>query len=952
MMGKDIFVCAGGSGSESERPASKNNLTMRQGAQVRMVNRVTAKSAGIGCLLALLFGMLTAAFVPAGTLEAADGDLFLAQYQDELFIDAAPAADSAEAARTAPVPAGFENENETPAAEPNPAAEPKTLDVGDIDAFSRDVAAAPHLSAPVETDDQLPDRADDLLGERDLRGDLVRLMSEGELDARFALFAEFEPTAEWSASVEGQLRDAFPLLEENPAKARLALRRLSGEIVQDDHSETALLTEDEAKFLEAHSKRFGRLPLGENAFSQAFSSEKYADRIEPADDASGLAAFSPEERAAQMRSFRHSLDRRVFLWSAAADYFERNRFASRPEARPIAAREIADLKQKTTAVRNYFGITPAGRRWRANFEVDALMSVLDRLQKDGSDTDALFRPYLTEGAARETEERQANLSLLREHINSICCKIDSPLLTAAQKEVFRHAAPRQWYETLRELAADQSDPYAVLALYEEYERRGGGDTGRELGRAAYRMKTSPLASSRAMGEAVGTIYNNPNLKVYISQAFINRFLPIRDPEFDVVQEKILGNPVAGSRRTDTQVRIQLVPDPKRLLMNLVVTGRIVASTKSEVFPAKIFNESYANYVGVKPLEWGNRGMGWADSRIDVNNSNVLSDVRTNIDFVPILGGLTREMVKGEYQSRQEALRQETREKITAEVKRRIDTESTDRFELLNERLSNNFFSRLEELGLSLTLQDARTTNDWLLASLRLSQPSSLGSQTVEPPTLRGAFADLKVHESAINVFLASLELGGRSWTPEDLAAHLAAKFRRDPPKLEYDEGLWVEFEMCKNDPISVSFREQTIKLCLRFDYIELGDRSWEDVEAVVTYAVDSDESGAPCLRRDGVIGIVGPTNIRAQIPLRGLFSKIFAPEQRIPLRPKLFDRDERFAGLSTGLCRVTDGWFAVSVIDEGNAASAAANPLEEEYPRLKALRERFAQRSRLANGPR
>lgn len=911
-----------------------------------MLNRETAMFSGAGLLSALLAAVLSIPLFTGGTLGAADGDLFLAQYQDGLFIDAAPAGGSEKEAETAPVPSGMELEDRTP----KEAAEPKMLDVGDIDAFSRDVAAAPHLSAPVETDGQLPDEADTFSGGENLRDELVRQMSEGELDGRFGLFAEFEPTAEWSASVEGQLRDTFALLEENPVKARAALRRLSGEIVQDDSSETALLTEDEAKFLAQHSKRFGRIPLGENGFSPAFATEKYAGRLEPDPDSTGLAALSPEERGALMRSFRHSLDRRVFLWSAAADYFERNPRGADRRERPITAKEIADLKEKTVAVRNYFGITPAGRRWRANFEIDALMTVLDRLQRDGDETDALFRPYLTESAAQNTEERQADLSLLREHINSICCKIDSNLLTAAQREVFRHAAPRQWHETLRGLAADQSDPYAVLALYEEYERRGGGDTGRELGRAAYRMKTSPNVSSRAMGEAVGTIYNNPNLKVYISQAFINRFLPIRDPEFDVVQEKILGNPVAGSRRTDTQVRIQLVPDPKRLLMNLVVTGRIVASTKSEVFPAKIFNESYANYVGVKQLEWGNRGMGWSESQIDVNNNNVLSDVRTNIDFVPILGGLTREMVKGEYQSKQEALRQETREKITAEVKRRIDTESTERFELLNGRLSNNFYSRLEELGLSLTLQNARTTNDWLLASLRLSQPSSLGSQTVEPPTLRGAFADLKVHESAVNVFLAGLNLGGRSWTPEYLAAYIAAKFHRDAPKLEYDNDLWVEFEMCKIDPISVSFEEQTVKLRLRFDYIELGDQSWEDVEAAVTYAVAEGEDGVPYLKRDGVVGITGPMNIRAQIPLRGLFSKIFAPEQQIVLRPKVFDRDERFAGLSTGLCRVSDGWFAVSVVEKGGTVSAALNPLEEEYPRLKALRERFAQRSRSAVG--
>ena len=77
------------------------------------------------------------------------------------------------------------------------------LDVGDIDAFSRDVAASPHLSAPVETDGQLPEGTDPLMEGDSLRADLVRRMSEGELDSRFDLFAEFEPTAEWSASVEG-----------------------------------------------------------------------------------------------------------------------------------------------------------------------------------------------------------------------------------------------------------------------------------------------------------------------------------------------------------------------------------------------------------------------------------------------------------------------------------------------------------------------------------------------------------------------------------------------------------------------------------------------------------------------------------------------------------------------------------------------------------------------------
>lgn len=794
---------------------------------------------------------------------------------------------------------------------------------------------------------------DGLFTEENSRGELAVQMESGELDSRFRLFEEFDATANWASTIEKEMRGAFDLLEKDPARARIALRRLSGIIVKDDLDEKSLLLPEEAE-LASHRNDL----LRENGFAAALSSEKYSRsaapnppdvKTETADDArsTGLQLYSPAERAKILRGFRHSLDRRVYLWAAAADYFEGVSKGTLRAGREITPKEIAELKSMTASVRNYFGVSESGQRWRNNFEVDELYGILDRLERHQKSDGGVFHPYQSGGSAEWNEE--AELRQLRDCANSICYKVGSASLTPEQKSVFEKAAA-PWYRKLQTLTADQTDPYSLLALYESYEREGGGDLGKELGLAAYRMKTSPSEPSRKLGEALGTIYNNPNLKVYVSQAFLNRFLPIRDPEFDVVQERILGNPVAGSRRTDTQVRVQLVPDSKRLLMNLVVTGRIVASTKSEIFPAKIFNESYANYAGVKRIEWGNSGLLWNDCQVDVSNTNLLSDVRTNIDFVPIVGGLAREMVKGEYQSKQEALREETRQKIAREVTRRIDTESSERFQTMNERLAQNFYAKLDEMGLSLTLQNSQTTKDWLLASLRLSEPGMPGSQTAEPPTLNGAFADLKVHESAVNTFLSRLELAGKSWTPEELVAHLAAKFNRTPAPVDKGD-MWVEFGMAQTDPVSVSFTENRVRLRLRFDYIDLGSQSWDGVEAGVTYMAGVDEDGTPCLTRDGIITISGPTNIRAQIPLRGLFSKIFPAEKRIPLRPKFFD-DERFAGLETGLFRVSDGWMAISVVEKEGAAPLAAGG---DYPRLKALRERLAQRSRalreLQNGP-
>jgi hypothetical protein len=55
-----------------------------------------------------------------------------------------------------------------------------------------------------------------------------------------------------------------------------------------------------------------------------------------------------------------------------------------------------------------------------------------------------------------------------------------------------------------------------------------------------------------------------------------------------------------------------------------------------------------------------------------------------------------------------------------------------------------------------------------------------------------------------------------------------------------------------------------------------------------------------------------------QIPIRAVFAKIFPAQKSLDLRAELLNRDERFAGLALGLCRVSRGWFAISVVKDAN----------------------------------
>jgi len=79
-----------------------------------------------------------------------------------------------------------------------------------------------------------------------------------------------------------------------------------------------------------------------------------------------------------------------------------------------------------------------------------------------------------------------------------------------------------------------------------------------------------------------------------------------------------------------------------------------------------------------------------------------------------------------------------------------------------------------------------------------------------------------------------------------------------------------------------------------------------------------DESGNLCLVRDQG-HVIGPLNARTQLALRTVFTKIFPPSRTVPLVPPMFEADERFAQLTTGMCRLENGWFALAIVEKKDA---------------------------------
>ena len=712
------------------------------------------------------------------------------------------------------------------------------------------------------------------------------------LDPYSSLFIDYPPTADWTNAALLRVDEILPLLATEPERAAAIIKKFRAEIADAEPIQDAIVAADPA-------------PTAVSVFGDANDGA-----AQKADAPTLETRYSLEQRLALFDAFCCALDRRAFVWGRAADYFAAKKRGELVEAKEISTAELARIRETTAAAQAFFGDSEVGRNWRTSFEIDLLLTDVDR-------TLELASPKLTtarSSAGDAVAERIRRMKFLRDRLNSVCYKIEKTPMTPEQRRVFERSPLNVWVATVAPFACDRADPLALLLEFEKYERDAGGEIGRTLQQTARRMTTSRSEVCRRLGKAFDVVYDNPNAKAYVSEALINRLLPIRDPEFSVVQETVLNNPVAGRRRADTQVSIELIPDPSRLLMNLNVAGRVVASTSSNVFPAKLYNESYATYLGQKTLEWRDDGFAYSPAVVSAESVNKLSGVQTDVDFIPLVGDLTREVARSQYESKQAAIRTEMKAKVAREARARIDAEANERFDAVNARMRANFFADLERLGLSLKTQRSKTTDEWLLASLRLGTDFSLGCQTTEPPTLPGAFADVKLHESAVNAALERLELSGKTLTPAETLAYLAEKLNKPGLADVAIEENELVLSFAETDPIVVRFFEDRAELRLRFAELTLGDKRWENVDVRVSYRPAVADDGTTVFERDGVVELDGPGGMRAQLALRSIFSKVFPASKAFDLRPQIFDSDERFAGLALGLARVSRGWFAISVV--------------------------------------
>ncbi|MDR0869988.1 MAG: hypothetical protein LBN39_04265 [Planctomycetaceae bacterium] len=507
------------------------------------------------------------------------------------------------------------------------------------------------------------------------------------------------------------------------------------------------------------------------------------------------------------------------------------------------------------------------------------------------------------------------LTAFCDRANAVLSRLNSPKLSDAQAEYLSSSALAGWKEELQNWTADTVSADCLLNAVEQYELTGGMTDMATLFRLASRMSFSCTAAYRDFGKRTLDLYGGANVKIYISEVLLNHLLPVQEPEAARFRETIQGQPVVGRRYTNSEVKMTLIPDEQRLLLSLDVSGNIQTASRASAFATTLFNRGQAEYEAHRKIELTREGFQLSPCEVKIPKNRVdLTNIKTNFDRVPLLSGMVRSIVLNQYEERQSDAKAETQLKMRRQVRARIEQETEETFLQFNRKFQEFSQTAEERFGLTFEPRHSATQDDWLLTSWTVQGQDTLCGSTPCPETPSGSFADVKIHESVLNMLAGKLGLEGKKAAVGELRKELAEKFNR-PALAEPGENDDVEIGFAEDNPLVIRFTDRAVSITLNVKSLRLAGQTHRDFTVNVRYLPVKQEDGLLVLERDKYISLVNAQR-RSQIPLRAAFGVIFSANKTFPLSVKLLETDPRFTALTAGQCRIQDGWFAVALVEK------------------------------------
>ena len=506
----------------------------------------------------------------------------------------------------------------------------------------------------------------------------------------------------------------------------------------------------------------------------------------------------------------------------------------------------------------------------------------------------------------------------RETARRILARIYAPTLTAKQSDFVLSAIDDEVLNFLKDHASEPVDPADLIHQLEYYEARPSNRSSHKLNQRYQDLYWSTDPRYQRVAQALDAHYRNANFRLAISQEFMNRLLPELPTIAEPVSDTIQGARVSGSSQISNQLQVNLIPDPKRLNLQIQTDGQVHSDTVARTKGFRILNQGLAQFQVYKQITVDANGIDGSSRAYATSTANqLLVGVQSKLDHLPVLGNLARKVAEKKVREQAPETNQLLRRKVARSAEQRVEEIFDKQIAKVEQNASKHLLQPLMALDLDPEPIQLATTTNQVVMRYRLAGRDQMAANTARPLDNQQSLLSFQLHQSLINNSIARLELQGRTFDSDSLAKHLQEKLGLKQQALmdNGDAPRDAEFTFDSYDPIRISFETDRILITLKFKELKVNDRkSVKRAQMTAAYSVTTDGLKVR-LRQDESRKVLGGRGAGEKFIISTALNLLFDEQYEFNGLPAQFREYPQAQSLMVSQLVIDDGWIGVSLDD-------------------------------------
>ncbi len=497
-------------------------------------------------------------------------------------------------------------------------------------------------------------------------------------------------------------------------------------------------------------------------------------------------------------------------------------------------------------------------------------------------------------------------------------RIYSPVLSQEQARYVRTAIDEPALDFFKAEASTEVDYSRLLRHVELHEAKESGASHYLLNNDYQNLLWSTNLEQQKLASILDTHYRNANFRITISEKLLNRIVPEIPDMSEPISERILGARVIGRSRIKNKLRIDLIPDPERIHLQLETLGLAAISTTAVKRGFTIKNEGTSRYKVLKSLAIGRKGVS-SDRPVAVSQTNSrLVGMRSKLDSVPVFGWIARRVALQQIEAQKPETDRFTRRKLERTAEQRMQEEVEKQLGEMTELVNQKLIQPLVVLEVDPEPVQMTTTPDMIVVRYRVAGRDQMAANTSRPRPLPDALMSFQVHQSVINNFLSRIGLNEKKFSPLELSQHLRRSMGQPEEVGGIDEDATLHFSSLQ--PIRVEFSGAQVKVELDLKSFQVGKgKTWRNLK-IGTSFTPVVYGSTVVLNKTGHVNVSGKRlNLRDQIAIRTIFNSVFEDKYEINPFSAAMATSMGSTNLSIARMVIDNGWVGVSLGDQSGS---------------------------------